>query len=245
MSSVNRNAEQLDLAVENGKWWGEYELPEGRWCRWRIGVLTFFARRGQNDWHFAWMRGNDLMDATLERGIPSGVAPDLESSEQTRYVMDGAGSVLQLRVCLAERPVIARPEIPLFVPAGHHVMLYVSTGLWLQPCIGDMVVAEVPVYRLSDTWFGPDTRSGELCYASLTRARSSIEGPDLYPFRAVTPIDVVNQGTDPLRIEQLRVPVPLLALHVDEDGRLLTDAIALKRGEGETQASLEIPQRRE
>lgn len=221
------------------KWWGEFEIPENRWSRWRISSLVLFVRRACNEWHFAWSRGDDPLERTSEHELLASVEPDLQTATQSRHVLTGTDNLLSLAVMLADRAVIARPEVPLFVPPKEHAVLYVSTTLWLQPLIGEHAAFELPIQRLSDTWFGPDTRNGEVCYASLTRARTTEAEPHLYPHRAVTPVDVINRGEDALPIDRIRVPVTMLSLYVTEAGYFLTDPIALRR-ESEGEAVLEI-----
>ena len=221
-------------------WWGDVEAPENQWCHWRIGALSLFAHCNQSEWHFAWKRGDDPLELTLTREFGITADPDLDDTEQARFVFTGEHHRLTLQPKLADRPVIARPEFPVFVPPGQRVILYVSTALWLQLSAAASPLIEIPITRPSDTWFGANTRLGELCYASLTRARTSDAGHPPFPHRATTPVDITNEGATPLQIQQIRVPVPALALYASDAGHIVTDAVHLHRLADEDHATLEI-----
>src|SRR5690625_5517561 len=76
---------------------------------------------------------------------------------------------------------------------------------------------EIPTKILSDTWFGPNTQMGTLCYASKTYTRSSRQEVTPRPHRAVTPVTVRNQSEELLSIDKLSIPVPHLALYGRDD----------------------------
>jgi hypothetical protein len=150
----------------------------------------------------------------------------------SRYSFQTGVSALSVMPLPADRPVISRPDVPLFIPPSQSIQLYVSTPLWLQVRGGDPVVAlqEFPIVRPSDTWAGSLTRNGGLCYAASTMARTTLDGFPFSPWRAVTPIRITNRGGDVAAVERLRLPVPFLSLFQAQDGVLWTQAVALSRG---------------
>lgn len=236
-------AEQQEQKPSDKRWWGEFDLEPGRWARWTIGPKQFLARALENEWRFAWQTSDDLLSESV--AFEPVVNDDEVSPEFSfrRYAVENAGSRLKIVPRLSDRAVIVRPETPLYLPPNQRATLYVSTGVWLSvaPAATDTTeFFEIPVYRGSDTWFGPDTVNGELCYASITNARTEIELLAQVPHRAFTPVDITNNGSDALEIEALRVPVPLLSIYVGSNGRLWTEQITFEREQGETAASLRI-----
>lgn len=208
-------------------WWGNFEIPSETWCKWQISQLSLYVWHSDLDWQFAWERNKDpVPEADAHRFESSSISPpDSNTLEQARFVIGGKQGKVELRLQLADRAMIARPEVPMFVPIGESATLYVSTGIWIQIVISDKVLLDIPVYRPSDTWFGLNTRVGELCYFSLTRARTNRSDVAKYPHRATTPITVINQCDEMLRIERLRVPAPFLTLFVNEEGELVTEGL--------------------
>jgi hypothetical protein len=223
------------------RWWGEVSLPPGGVARWRAGPSTVHVERRASDWRVWHDRGTDAYAVVAERvRAVSDAAP--EGAPALRFSFAETPDTLHVRPRLADRPVVVRPETPLAVPPGETVTLYASTPVWMAlslevrrtrrgraPATDLAVVAELPSARPTDTWFGPNTREGELCYAVRTAARTEVADLPLRPHRAITAVTVENQAVTPLDLVRIAVPMPFLALHVDPAGRLWTDAVRFVR----------------
>lgn len=232
-STINRNK----------KWWGEFDLQPGKWAHWKIGPMDFMARTSADEWRFAWKSTNEMLNEEVRFEPETTLVPCEPEYSLRRYALENSGNRLKLIPRLADRPVVVRPETPLFLPPGQRTKLYVSTGVWLSVSQADdasIELFETPVYRASDTWFGLNTLSGELCYTAVTSARTDASFLAQVPHRAFTPVDISNNGSDALEIEYLRVPVMLLGLYAGASGRLWTDQITFEREHGESVASLRI-----
>lgn len=164
-------------------------------------------------------------------------APEPQS---VRFLLDARNSSPpRITPQLADRPVVARPIITTELPPGESATLLVTTALWARIEIGARVLAELPTLRPSDTWFGANTREGELCYASQTRARLHLDNMQNSPFRAVTPIAIRNEGEDNLKLERINVPVPHLTLYCDGE-RFWTSTLSVVRETNLVTAKLRI-----
>jgi hypothetical protein len=88
---------------------------------------------------------------------------------------------------------------PLYVPPAEIATIFVRSPLWLRIEVGDALIAlqEVPMLRPSDTWFGPTTMEGELCYASQTYARLNLEKLPIGPHHAGTQVTIQIEGHNP------------------------------------------------
>lgn len=228
--------------VAEMKWWDEYQLTQRYWARWRLGPLEFYAQPRGREWLFASKTVGDALEATLEIEARVDYEPDPEVYTASRYVTGDDSGRLKLSPRLPDRPMVVQPERPLFVLAGQEVVLFVTTVVWVAAVVeADLTLIEVPAQRPSDTWFGPNTLVGELCYASRTSARTDRSALTYMPHRAATPIAIRNHGVDTLWVEQLRVPLPALALYHDERNVLWTDAVQFVREHHDSQAALTIP----
>ncbi len=226
------------------KWWGKYQLTPERWAHWRIGPLSLYGRRLDGNWHLAYRQHSDPLDDALEIKMQADSEPDPDTYIYSRYAADDSGSELELSPRLGDRPFIVSPEQPLYVLAGETSVLYVSTVLWVQVEVAneaDKVLLDIPSIRRSDTWFGSNTREGELCYATKTSARTNLNTLQPRPHRSITPVEIRNHGTGILPVEQLRVPVTALSLYTDPDNRLWTDAVCFVRDEGQDDATMTTP----
>ena len=147
--------------------------------------------------------------------------------EPVRLVADASAPELRFSPALATRAIVARPETPMFVVAGSTVELYVSTPVWVQLRTASTqgVLYELPTVELADTWFGEIAGDGELCFASRTGARTTLEPVLLQPARALSVIALENRSDKHLPIERLKLPVPNLSLFRSRDGVLWTERL--------------------
>lgn len=159
-----------------------------------------------------------------------------------RYSVRRTAETVALRPALADRPVVSRPEHPLSVLPDEAVTLYLSTPLWIRVELveTDRRLHEVSSHRMSDTWFGPSTWEGELCYATRTAGRLRLDRLPLRLHRALTPLKIRNTTPEPLTLERVQLPVPHLSLYVTPDNVLWTEAVTMIHREGGQGAAVQI-----
>ncbi|WP_028491148.1 hypothetical protein [Thioalkalivibrio sp. ALE19] len=213
---------------EDAGWWGPVELPPGTTGHWAIGPLDLWLKRCADEWDLWLARERDPEESGFRREIPAREPVPEKPAEQRRFAGTPGGATATLAVALADRPVVSRPEAPFHVPAGGEVTLYVSTPAWVQLRLGETRLHEFPAYPASDTWFGPNTVEGELCYASRTQARMTLEDVPERAHRVLTPLTVHNAARDTLLLERIKLPVPRLPVYADARGRLWTSAVRVQ-----------------
>lgn len=216
------------------RWWGETPLQTGERRVWHIGSLRLSVRRGSGEVVVVWHDTGEPLDASLLVNAPE-VHP-LEGDKE-RLVVDAESITLTAR--LSDRAVVARPEEALTLPEGAEVTAYVSAPVNVVMRCG-AAEWEAASHRLSDTWFGPNTREGELAYASRTLLKLDAAAVIRRPHRAVTPILLSNRGDGPMTVDRIRVPLPRLSLYEGADA-LWTSAVRLERGRGDEAAVLVSP----
>ncbi|MFV8752509.1 hypothetical protein ACNOYE_18335 [Nannocystaceae bacterium ST9] len=200
-------------------WWGEFEFDAGVCRRWRIGPLTLWVTRLAKEWQVAFERTREL-DATVD--VDEGEPPP-GKLERSRYLFE-QGSKLGLIARVADRPVVARPEMPVIVPGGLSATLFVSTPVWVALSAGEprQRFLELPTWLPSSTWFGENNIEGALCYAERTRARHE-RGSEVFRARVTTSVTVNNVEREPLRIDRIALPLPSMSVFRDEQGGLWTE----------------------
>lgn len=216
-----------------------FDAGEAR--HWRLGGLDLFVRCMHDGWLVQSVVGHS--EAEVERPDILAAAidwqPDNSATDVIRYYTgEDSSEVLRLTPLLPDRPVVARPIEPFAIAPGQCASLFVGVPLWLELVTGDEAhLVAHPSARLADTWFGPSTRSGELCYASITSCRTSVEQMLPSSWRAVTPLVLENQGTDVWGLDRVALPVPLLPLFRAEGGRYWTSELtAVRERSGEVDA---------
>ncbi len=225
-----------------GEWWTPAEVPEGGHLDIKLGSLRLTIGHGHDEWTLAT---EAIADEDSSAQVSFKPGKGLPEKADERFVFAGESNRLVLQPLLADRPVVIRPRQPVFLLSGQTVTLYLSTPIWLKVMIGDppVLLKELPVLRQSDTWFGPNTREGELCYAGRTHARHQMnELPDR-PHRALTPLVIHNKADSPLPLEKISLPVPMLALYGDSKGKLWTQSVTLTREDKSDLATVRIDSR--
>lgn len=217
---------------EQLRWWGEFEIPPGRAGRWRIGALTIWVEHLEHEWRLAWEEAKgEAADETVEVVCPAepGEVPETATVERVAWLRPDGRLIVTPR--LADRPIVSRPEIRFRLAGGGEVDLYVGHPLWVrfETAEPSRRLLEIPIRRPSDTWFGPSTLEGELCYASRTKARLRLENVAPEPSWGLTEVRLRNRAKDDLVLERINLPVPNLALFADVEHRLWTQSVSVER----------------
>lgn len=240
---------ELEPPEDVSPWWGQYSLDIETGGRWDVGPSTLWLYRGVHDWRLIHRPSTaatttDPMAHRSEVTVPVGesemnevLATEEDGLQTSRHSVRRTEDTIYVRPALADRPVVSRPEHPLHVPPGESVTLYLSTALWMQVVRADekTVLQELPSHRMSDTWFGPSTLTGELCYATRTAGRLRLDHLPLRLHRAVTPLRVHNQADSALALERVQLPAPHLALYQAANDTLWTNTVTMRhttKGEG-------------
>lgn len=214
-------------------WWGQFKFRVGQAREWEIGPLKLIIQRLQQEWWLAYER-DDVFDETRhEAKVRSAIVPVEEDDypARERYAFRETDEQLSIMPFLANRPIVIRPVTALSISPGEAVTMFAGILLWVRVAVGDppRTLKEIPIMQPADTWFGPSTIEGELCYASSTNARLSFENVPVRPHRAVAQVHIHNQAGSTLSVERLSLPVPYLSLFEAPNGRLWTQMMLMTR----------------
>lgn len=220
-------------------WWKSRELRQGSRLVLELGPMHLELGRGDGEWLLCCETGAEKEGPAAGRVA---VVKGLPATVDERFVHDGPDSQVTFAPLLGDRPVVVRPRQPVYLLSRQEVTFYLSTPVWLKILVGQpsTTLRELATVRLSDTWFGPSTRVGELCYANRTHARRKLEDLQPRPHRAITPLRIRNSANAPLPLEKISLPVPILSLFGAEDGSLWTQGATLVREEVSDLASVKI-----
>ncbi len=197
-----------------------------------LGPLILSVSRTQGEWNV----GRSYAASARFRGTGS-----YHEEDRIRFVADSAASDhVMLAPALAQRAIVARPDVPVWVLAGAETRFFVSTPLWVRLGVGPggKLLHEVPSVPLNDTWFGQNTRVGELCFASRTAARVNMDAALRSPVRAITVVSIANRSEKHMQVQRLKIPVPHLNLYVHNNDAFFTQEIhVVHTAEGQTGAA--------
>ncbi len=227
------------FAENKALWWHPQTLLNEHSCKIQLGPLLIFLQRKTGEWQLATELLNHNEHHQLEWEILNQWPQHRLAS---RFVFEQEPLKFCLKPVLSERPVVVKTHQPVYVPPGEQVTFYISTpvNICIELQQPDLILQEVPSQRLSDTWFGPNTQVGELCYADKTQARHSKEELPKRVHRAITPVTVKNNASQMMSIEKLSLPVPYLSLYGLADGSLWTDQVLLDHQDDAELSRLQI-----
>lgn len=237
-------ASNVDAPVAANPWWGSFELAEDECRHWHIGPLDLWIERRSMEWRLAHLSQDDPDGPQIAFHGPGECGEAPENATIIRFASQRFAEELQLMPALADRAIIARPDEPVHLLPGHHIHLYVSTPAWVRVITKDAAspLIDIPSLRPTDTWFGPSTREGELCYAVRTKARLHLGNIVPSPHRILTRIRIQNQAKDDLVLERVILPAPSLSVFRDEQERLWTETLTLDRAADESLAQVHLGQ---
>lgn len=217
-------------------WLQDVVLSPGQQVRWSVGTSVVQLRREELEWRLAVARGGEAQDAL---GIEVADAVE-EGEDERRFSAEPGASTVRLRPMVPTRALVARPEKPLTIQPGKEIRAFVGVPVWLRVELADGAwLDEVPSLIMNDTWFGSSVE-GTLCFATKTHLTRDRQALPPRAHRAVCEIVALNETSEPLQVERIRIPAPTLDVYVAPDGQLWTTSLNFHRTGGESEAKLEL-----
>ncbi|MEP1214645.1 MAG: hypothetical protein ABJM11_12860 [Marinobacter sp.] len=219
---------ETQQTMQDGQWGAEYTLEPGQTqyhelCHTRVWVTLL-----EQEWQIRSQRMPD--DDDQERWLQrvTGTLPDSDVDVQ-RFVRPDQGCQLHYLPAMSSLATVIRPYQPLTIPGNSECTIYVGTLLWMRIQAGSKGthLMELPLADPSLTWVGRTTMEGELCYSAATFARLVLDAVPKRPWRAITPVRIINEREEPLLLERFNLPTPLLSLHRNEKGHLWTPGVTV------------------
>lgn len=218
---------------EPGVWWGPQELQQGQLIRWHISGLSLWLLRDEREWKVAWQWPEEWADSPEVERWDDPPYPDEEDLPVERYVFANTREPIQLWPVTADRSVIVTPRVPFFLGPHEATRLFVLSPLWLRlRSANGTTLRELPIRRPSDTFFGPSTLEGELCYSNRSRASLDLDHHEHFPRRAVTSVHIRNESNTALPVDRFKIPVTMLSIFASGN-RLFTESLNVTVDQGE------------
>lgn len=223
------------------KWWGVTSFKIGEIKVWSMADRKIAIQRLAQEW-LVWNEETDT-ESTAAINIKNLKTNNtLGDQPFSRHLFSQTNNEIDISLSLADRPIVARPASKLNIPPNQQVKLFVSTPLWFvgKQKGSDYPIVDIPFWRPSDSWFGVSTMMGELCYAKYTDARVDLANLKRRPHRAITPVIIKNEHDEPLTIERINLPAPVLGLYVDKQLQFWSDQVEITHHSDTEKAGLSI-----
>lgn len=229
--------------LQEGIWAQPYTLASGQTQYHQLGQVRLWVTLLDKEWQVRSQVREPETDPVTWTQTIGHTLPSTDVDLQ-RFIRTDDSDQVTFIPGVASLPTVIRPYQPLTIPAGGRCVIYVGTVVWMKVCVGasQSLLTEVPLGQPSLTWVGRNTMEGELCYSSSSFARLVLEAVPKRPWRAVTPVTIVNQRKEPLLLERFSLPTPLLSLHLNDRGQLWTPGVSVVCETEMNSASLNVDQ---
>lgn len=200
-------------------------LLDHYWYEIQLGDLFFFImKKGDAYWSTNAYQGTIeppmMQPLKLINALPNG----MEVKEKIYLREDADAPLVSLQ--LADKPYQVNPAAEVKIEPKSRLVLYVSTPLWLQFKSGDgKVLVEYPTVVPRLSWVGTNTTEGSLCYSTKTSAPSIFSEVKHYKHRALTALELINDGDKLLTIDRLSLPLNILGLYYTANSGYWTESV--------------------
>lgn len=193
--------------------WKELEPYEGDALRhYALGPLHLWIQRKHEEVWIAHGYEQDL-DGSED---PADGPP--ETMSWSRWAFKSPGQTITFTPAFPDLPIVVSSEFPLKISPGSKIQIFTRITIWIRIAFekSDYLITEIPVVKLSKTWFGTPLE-GELCYWLTTKARRDLSQVEKKPYVVNCPIWITNKASEDLNFEKFCFRVERLGIHRAED----------------------------
>lgn len=205
--------------------WNKYEFSVGQTMLFKAGNAEIFVKHIQNGW---LIKGRVPVQPYSELVMEE--VPDIADDTEVLHFKTGKSHMLHVAPALPNKAVVFRNNKNIKISAGQTANLYFKVPLTIQFYFQEVKdenrMFEMPLQRLSDTWFGePD--NGEPAYSIGSNYDKAFEEVKAELWEAVTPVEIINNTTGLLDLQRLILRVEDFSLFLRHK-QLLSNHVAIE-----------------
>ncbi len=222
--------------------WNKYEFSVGQTMLFKIGNAEVFVKHIQN----GWLLKNRFPAQTYAE--PQMVEVEgMEDDSEVFHFQTGKSHILHVVPALPNKAVVFRNNKNIKISAGQSASLFfripLSIQFYFQEIKDENRLFELPLQRLSDTWFGePD--NGEAAYSIGSNYDKSFDDVKVASWEAVAPVEIINNTTGLLDLQRLILRVEEFSLFL-KNKQLLSNHVAIEFRGQENAGSVNLTVRKE
>lgn len=198
------------------------QLPLGTAVAIETHTETFYVRRQAQQWQL-WRLAHPFPFCSLAQTlvVAENVTVPAHATLEHSWLSGEQESTLRILPCMTNKNLMLSLHQPMVIPAGRRPKIYLHLPLMYQLYIGN---AKMPFYEfliepLALSWFGSNTRRGELCYKFYSDLYQDYEQAPFIPHRALLELRLCNRDGEHLNIDKVNIPAQYLPVY-RVDGRL-------------------------
>lgn len=196
--------------------WGKISLGDGQVEYVAIGDLHIWMKYQNGEVWIAHGYNDEFCGKIKAEAPPSKLT-------WARWANKVASDELELLPVFPDMPLIVHSEYPLKVSPNTKIQIYSRIPIWVRISLAgnNYQLIELPMIRLSRTWFGTPVE-GELCYHATTKARRDLSHSDKKPYIVSCPILIFNKSDEVLDFDNFCFRVERLSIF-SHDGEFWAD----------------------
>lgn len=205
--------------------WKKYPIKVNQTLGFKAGYAEVFIKHVSNGW---LVKTTSLAQAVDE--METIKVDDLLDDQEVLHFYSGNTSELILVPALPNKAVVFRNNKNIKVSAGESTRLFFTIPLSMQFYFDEVKdetrLAEVPLRRLSDTWFG-EMDNGEPAYSIGSTYYKSLAEVDARVWEAIASVEIINNTFGVLDLQRLILRVEEFNLYRKGD-QILTNHVTIE-----------------
>lgn len=181
--------------------WKQYEFKVNQTLSFRVGFAEVLVKRTPDGWL--------IKSNTLKQPFENTQAQETEEIENDAHALHfqtGKSNQLILAPAFPAKAVVFRNNNNIRISPGESADLFFRIPLTMQFYFQEVKeenkMLEVPLQRLSDTWFG-EADSGEPAFSIGNNFDMELAHVKAFPWEAIAPIEIINDTTNIFELQRL------------------------------------------
>lgn len=200
--------------------WKKYQFADNQTWLFKAGYTEVFIKHIQN----GWLIKSQLTDQASEDLLAEEVA-DLVDDPDVLHFYTGKSHELIVVPALPNKAVVFRNNKNFKISAGESANLYFRIPLTMQFYFQEVKdenrLFEIPLQRLSDTWFG-EIDNGETAYSIGSNYNKVFSEVGPASWETISSVEIINKTAGVLDLQRLILRVEDFSLYL-KNKQLLSD----------------------
>jgi len=205
--------------------WKKYEFTVNQSLQFKAGFAEVMVKHIANGWLIK-SHVPEQPSATLESEEVEGFGNDSE----VFHFQTGPSNELFVVPAFPNKAVVFRNNKNIKISAGESANLYLRIPLTLQFYVHEVKeenrLFEIPLQRLSDTWFG-EADNGEPAFSIGNTYDTNFSEVNALPWEAITPVEIINNTTGIFELQRLILRVEDFSLFL-KSKQLLSNHVSIE-----------------
>lgn len=206
------------------------QLPLGEAISIQAQHETLYIQRQPQQWQLSRMPRehpqcalNPELEIRHQATVPAG------AEIIQRWTSGEQESTLRIVPAMADKNLVVRLGQAMMIPSGRRPKFYLSLPLMYQLYIGNgkQPFYEFFIEKLPLTWFGSNTRRGELCYQFFSDVEHEVDSGVRVPHRAMLELRLCNRDGDHLSLDKINLPAQYLPVYRVDGKSFWTTALTI------------------